>query len=199
MNNSDFDTLLKQIRACTLCQAQLPLSARPILQAHPKAKILIAGQAPGLRTHQQNRPFDDASGKRLRSWLGVDEQQFYNPELFAIVPMGFCYPGKADSGDKAPDKRCAQQWRQPLLQQLSEVKLTLLLGQYAMRWHLDLADVLVTDQVKRWQEHLPSHLPLPHPSPRNNPWLSNNPWFEQLLIPELQRLVSELIKKAPNS
>lgn len=187
------DMLLAQIRACTIC-ADLPLGPKPLLQAGQTAKILIVGQAPGSKTHIKGRPFDDASGRRLRDWLGVTDSQFYDPANFAIVPMGFCFPGTGRGGDLPPRPECAPQWRQPLLDGLPEIKLTLVLGQYAMNWHLPSAKgQSLTKTVERWEEFWPNLLPLPHPSPRNIRWFRNNPWFEQDVIPHLQKRVQNLI------
>ena len=187
------DMLLAQIRACTIC-ADLPLGPKPLLQAGQTAKILIVGQAPGSKTHIKGRPFDDASGRRLRDWLGVTDSQFYDPANFAIVPMGFCFPGTGRGGDLPPRPECAPQWRQPLLDGLPDIKLTLVLGQYAMNWHLPSAKgQSLTKTVERWEEFWPNLLPLPHPSPRTIRWFRNNPWFEQDVIPHLQKRVQNLI------
>lgn len=187
------DKLLAQIRACTIC-SDLPLGPKPLLQAGQTAKVLIVGQAPGSKTHVKGRPFDDASGKRLRDWLGVTDSQFYDPANFAIVPMGFCFPGTGRGGDLPPRPECAPQWRQPLLDGLPEIELTLVLGQYAMNWHLPSAKGhSLTKTVERWEEFWPNILPLPHPSPRNIRWFRNNPWFEKDVIPHLQKRIRSLI------
>ncbi|MEO9599674.1 uracil-DNA glycosylase family protein [Parasphingorhabdus sp.] len=186
-------SLLTQVRSCTICSG-LPLGPKPLLQASPQAKILIAGQAPGSKTHEKGRPFDDASGKRLRQWLGVTEDQFYDSHLFAIIPMGFCYPGTGKGGDLPPRPECAPAWREPLLQALPRIELTLILGQFALDWHLgDRKSRTLTDTVKRWDTFWPDHLPLPHPSPRNIRWFKANPWFEDAVIPVLQQRVSLLV------
>lgn len=196
MTASGSDTLPKllgEIRACTICQG-LPLGPKPLLQADSAAQILLVSQAPGSKTHEKGRPFDDISGKRLRDWLGVTEDQFYDPRLFAIIPMGFCFPGTGKGGDMPPRLECAPAWRKPLLQALPNIKLTLVLGQYAMNWHLgDRKSRTLTETVKRWQEFWPELLPLPHPSPRNIRWFKANPWFETDVIPVLQERVSALI------
>jgi uracil-DNA glycosylase len=184
-----FDQLLADVRACTLCTEQLPLGPRPVLQVGANASILIVGQAPGVRVHETGVPFDDPSGERLREWMGVDRNTFYNPELVAILPMGFCYPGKGKSGDLPPRPECADKWRAQLLGELGAVKLTLVIGQYAMKWHLADAPKGVTATVKAWKTFDASVLPLPHPSPRNNIWLKKNPWFEKEVLPELRRRV----------
>ncbi|GAB5486876.1 MAG: uracil-DNA glycosylase family protein [Parasphingorhabdus sp.] len=191
--DQDLEQLLTTVRSCTICP-KLPLGPKPLLQAGNGAKILIAGQAPGSKTHEKGRPFDDASGKRLRQWLGVTEDHFYDPELFAIIPMGFCFPGTGKGGDLPPRPECAPQWREPLLQALPKLQLTLVLGQYALDWHLgDAKSKTLTDTVKRWEEFWPDHLPLPHPSPRNIRWFKANPWFEEEVIPVMQDRVAGLI------
>lgn len=196
-NTSTLDKLLEDVRACTICN-ELPLGPSPLLQAGSDAKILIAGQAPGSKTHEKGRPFDDQSGKRLRTWLGVTEDQFYDPELFAIIPMGFCFPGTGKGGDLPPRSECAPQWRRPLLDRLLAIELTLILGQYALDWHLgDAKSKTLTGTVERWQEFWPDALPLPHPSPRNIRWFKANPWFEADVIPVLQKRIAKLIKKRP--
>lgn len=187
--------LLRQVRDCTLCAAELPLGPRPILQLDPRARILIAGQAPGRRVHESGTPFADASGERLRQWLGLDSKKFYDPKLVAIVPMGFCYPGTGKSGDLPPRPECAPAWRAPLLSQLKRVELTLVIGQYAMAYHLPRQYESVTTAVQSWRNHWPHFVPLPHPSPRNNLWLRKNPWFEADLLPELRIRVAEIVAR----
>lgn len=185
--------LLAQIRQCTLCQQNLPLKPKPILQANSQSKILIVGQAPGSKTHEKGIPFDDLSGDRLRSWLGVSKAQFYHPDNFAIIPMGFCYPGRGKSGDLPPSPLCAQTWREPLLAQLEKVALTIILGKYAINWHLH-TNAPITELAQQWQRLLPlNQIVLPHPSPRNNSWLKRNDWFEQNVIPALQSKVNEVL------
>lgn len=192
-NTRQLDELLAEVRSCTICSG-LPLGPRPLLQASSNARILIVGQAPGSKTHEKGRPFDDASGKRLREWLGVSEDQFYDPDLFAIIPMGFCYPGTGKGGDLPPRPECAPAWRKPLLQAMPQIQLTLVLGQYALDWHLgERKSRTLTDTVRRWQEFWPDHLPLPHPSPRNIRWFKANPWFEADVIPVLRERVRTLI------
>ena len=192
-NSRPLDALLARARACTICKG-LPLGPAPLLQAGTNARILIASQAPGSKTHVKGRPFDDASGKRLRQWLGVSEEQFYDPESFAILPMGFCYPGTGAGGDLPPRPECAPAWRESLLQAMPRIELTLVLGQYALDWHLGTRKSrTLTDTVKRWQEFWPDLLPLPHPSPRNIRWFMANPWFEAEVIPVLQDRVRGLL------
>jgi uracil-DNA glycosylase len=186
--------LLKEVRACTICTAHLPHGPRPVLQADTRARILIAGQAPGSKVHASGVPFDDASGERLRQWMGVSREQFYDPQLVAILPMGFCYPGTGKSGDLPPRHECAPQWRARLLRAMPHIELTLVIGQYAMAWHLpDAATSNLTETVRAWREHGAAVLPLPHPSPRNNIWLKANPWFALDVVPALQARVHALI------
>lgn len=186
-------TLLASVRQCNLCAADLPLGPRPILQWHPDARILIAGQAPGRKAHQANMPFADASGERLRSWLGLTAAQFYNPRLVAILPMGFCFPGSGTSGDLAPRPECAPTWQQVLLQQLTQLQLTVVIGQYAQAYHLADIKQTLTETVASWQDYWPDKIPLPHPSPRNNIWLKRNPWFIETVLPKLQARVQQLL------
>ncbi|MGM0430537.1 MAG: uracil-DNA glycosylase family protein [Pseudomonadota bacterium] len=185
--------LLRDVRACTLCEPELPLGARPEVQFNPKARILVAGQAPGKRVHASGKPFDDPSGDRLRQWMGIDKETFYDAEKLAIIPMGFCYPGTGKSGDLPPRPECAPTWRNKLLEQLPNLELTLAIGQYAQQWHLQEAKRNLTERVKSWQDYWPTLLPMPHPSPRNNLWLRRNPWFEEEVIPELKQRVRELL------
>ena len=194
MNNKSEDhiALLQDIRACRIC-SDLPLGPRPIVQFSPKAKLLIVGQAPGRITHNKGIPFDDPSGNRLRSWLGVDRSTFYDPQKIAIVPMGFCFPGTGKSGDLPPRVECALAWRTRVLDVLNSVTLTLIIGRYAIDWHAtDYAKQTVTEAVKDWKKLWPSQLILPHPSPRNNRWLKQNAWFESDIVPELQNHVGRL-------
>lgn len=191
---TSFSSLLNDVRGCTICASELPLGPRPVLQVHPKAKILIAGQAPGKKVHDSGIPFNDASGKRLREWLGVTRDVFYDPEQVAILPMGFCFPGTGKSGDLAPRSECAPAWREQLLGHLSQLDLTIVLGSYAQRYHFGEASSSVTDLVKSWRTYWPNVVPLPHPSPRNNIWLRKNPWFEIELLPLLRKRVSESLR-----
>ncbi len=179
--------LLASVRACRLCEASLPLGPRPVLQVDPSARILIAGQAPGRRVHESGVPFDDPSGERLRDWLGVTPGEFYDPRKIAILPMGFCYPGTGKSGDLPPRPECEKAWRQPLMQCLANIRLTLLIGQYAQRWHLPQTQKSLTATVRAWQDYGNGVIPLPHPSPRNNIWMKKNPWFAESLLPALKQ------------
>jgi len=157
------------------------------------AKILVAAQAPGTRVHETGIPFNDPSGDRLRRWMGISRETFYDARQLAIVPMGFCYPGKGRSGDLPPRPECATAWREKVLSQLSDVKLTLVIGQYAFKYHMPERQGNLTENVKRWQRSWPHTLLLPHPSPRNNIWLKKNPWFEEAIVPVLQQRVQEIL------
>lgn len=190
--------LLSEIRSCRQCEPVLPLGARPVLAASRQARILIAGQAPGRRVHVSGIPWDDASGKRLREWLGVTEAEFYNPDLFAIAPMGFCYPGSGASGDAPPRPECAAHWRAKLIEQLQDVRLTLAIGSYAQAWHLgDSRRRTLTETVAAWRDYWPAVMPIPHPSPRNNVWLKQNPWFPNNVLPALRERVRQLLDASP--
>jgi uracil-DNA glycosylase len=187
-------TLLADVRACTLCAAHLPLGPRPVLQVHPSARILIAGQAPGSRVHATGVPFDDPSGDRLRDWMGIDKQTFYDASRIAILPMGFCFPGTGRSGDLPPRPECAPAWRDRLLATMPDIGLTLVIGQYAQAWHLKgLAKATLTETTLAWRDYGPTMIPLPHPSPRNNIWLKRNPWFVEELVPTLRKRVKTLL------
>jgi uracil-DNA glycosylase len=185
--------LLNEIRQCTICAAHLPKGPKPILQASASSRILIIGQAPGQRAHDSGIPWNDPSGDRLRLWLGVDKEAFYDPDLFALMPMGFCYPGKMNSGDAPPRPECASQWHNLLLAMMKNIQLTLLIGQYAQRHYLrENIKASLTDTVMAYHEYLPQFLPMPHPSPRNQAWFKNNPWFEKDVLKILQTRVKEL-------
>lgn len=188
---AELDELLAEIRACRACAEHLPLGPRPVLQAQAGARILIASQAPGTRVHASGLPFDDPSGDRLRAWLGVTRAQFHDPGLFAIVPMGFCYPGRTAGGDSPPRPECARLWRNRLLSRLPSIELTLLVGSHAQQ-HL-LGKGAMTDRVRRFRDHLPGHFPLPHPSWRSRLWEARNPWFGDEVIPELRGIVADLV------
>ena len=195
ITKTQFDDIVGKARACRLCAAHLPLGPRPVFQVDAKAKILIAGQAPGRRVHETGIPFNDPSGERLRAWMGVDAATFYDPRKIAILPMGFCYPGTGKSGDLPPRPECAAEWRAPLLKLLSSTELTLVIGQYALDWHLkDTQKGSLTETVQNWKQYWPAILPLPHPSPRNNIWLKKNPWFEAEILPMLKQKVGSLLR-----
>ncbi len=192
VNAAAFAALQRDIRSCTLCAAHLPHGTRPVLQISQTARILIVGQAPGRKVHASGIPFDDASGERLRDWMGINRETFYDASRVAILPMGFCYPGTGKSGDLPPRPECAATWRGKVLTELRDIKLTLVIGQYAMAWHLGpCLKPTLTETVQAWRGFLPDLLPLPHPSPRNNIWLKRNPWFDQEVLPVLRRIVKE--------
>ncbi|WP_136482257.1 uracil-DNA glycosylase family protein [Cognatitamlana onchidii] len=186
--------LLEEIKQCTICKSYLPLGPRPVVSAHPDSKIVIIGQAPGTKVHTSGIPWDDASGKQLRKWLDVSVDDFYDVTKFAIIPMGFCYPGKGKTGDLPPRPECAPQWHKPLFHELKHVELVILIGTYAQKYYLQKqAKKTLTETVKSYNEYLPKYLPLPHPSPRNRFWLTKNPWFDVEVLPELRRRVKGVI------
>lgn len=187
------ESLLEEVRRCRLCAQHLEHGPRPVVQLHPDARILIAAQAPGRKVHETGVPFSDASGERLRRWLGLTPAQFYDPRQVAIVPMGLCYPGKGASGDRPPRPECAPQWRAPLLQELRQLRLTLVIGQYAAKYHLGDERDGLTEAVRNWRRYWPDVVPLPHPSPTNNRWLAKNRWFEDELVPVLRQRVAEVL------
>ncbi|MEN8636745.1 MULTISPECIES: uracil-DNA glycosylase family protein [Pseudoalteromonas] len=188
--------LIDQVSKCVICEAHLPLGARPVIQFNPNARILIAGQAPGVKVHETGVPFNDASGNRLREWLGLTRDEFYDANNIAILPMGFCYPGRGKSGDLPPRKECAPAWREQLLTALPNIELTIVLGKYAQAYHLpETKKMPLTELVKSWREYWPNYLVLPHPSPRNNIWLKKNPWFEQDVLPELDKRIATILNK----
>ncbi len=196
MLKQNFTALLREIRACQICAAHLPHKPRPVLRAKPSARLVIAGQAPGTRVHASGKPFTDPSGDRLRDWMGVDSETFYDDTRIAIVPMGFCFPGlDVKGGDLPPRRECAPAWREKVFAGLKAVELTLLVGGYSQAWHLgDETKDTLTDTVKAWRSYGPVHIPLPHPSWRNNAWVKKNPWFEEELLPHLKRRVSRILK-----
>ncbi|MCW8930883.1 MAG: uracil-DNA glycosylase family protein [Gammaproteobacteria bacterium] len=188
-----FKSLVTDVRSCTICAEHLQHGVRPVFQVSEKSRILIAGQAPGQKVHQSGVPFDDASGDRLRDWMGISREIFYDQNQIAILPMGFCYPGKGKSGDLPPRPECAPAWRDQLLSHLHHIEITLVIGQYAQNYHMKTKQSL-TETVRNWGSSHSKLIPLPHPSPRNNIWLSKNPWFENELIPILQTRVSEILE-----
>ncbi|MEQ9694312.1 uracil-DNA glycosylase family protein [Shimia sp. SDUM112013] len=191
-------TLEQDIRACRLCADRFAATAtahrpRPVVWFKPGARLLIVGQAPGARVHDSGRPFTDPSGDRLRDWMGVDSDTFYDRSRIAILPMAFCFPGYDNKGsDLPPPKICAATWRDRVMGQLGQVDLTLLVGGYAQKWHLGHG-AGVTDTVRGWRDHAPNLFPLPHPSWRNTAWLKKNPWFEADLLPDLRRRIKECL------
>jgi len=186
--------LLSEISQCIICKKHLPFAPRPVLQAGPDAKMIIIGHAPGFKVQQSGKPWDDASGKKLREWLGVGEETFYNPKKIALVPMGFCYPGKGASGDLPPRPECAPQWHHVLFSCMKKTELIILIGQYSQNYYLgDKAGENLTETVKAFKKYLPQYFVLPHPSPRNRFWLVKNKWFEKVTIPLLQKRVSNIL------
>ncbi|MEL6567771.1 MAG: uracil-DNA glycosylase family protein [Pseudomonadota bacterium] len=188
----DLNSYLARIRACTLCKDDMSMRPNPIFQVSETARILVAGQAPGNLAHQSGRPFTDPSGQRLRNWMGVTEDEFYDASRIAIVPMGFCFPGyDKNGGDLPPMKRCASEWREGLLARLPNIKVTLLVGGYSQKWHLGgQAKKSLTATVASWRDFLSEGLfTTPHPSWRNNAWLKANPWFETEVVPALRASV----------
>ncbi len=188
-----FELLLQDVVSCQICTESLPLGPRPVLQAHPSARILIAGQAPSRSVHESGIPYHDPSGDRLREWMGISAEAFYDSRSVAILPMGFCYPGAGKSGDLPPRPECAPAWRHLLLSRLRHVELTLVMGRYAQAYYLGKRGRPVTEVVRSWRQHWPRLVPLPHPSPRNRSWLQRNPWFNEDLLPPLRRRVRELL------
>ncbi len=188
-------TLLSDIRKCTICEEKLPLGLNPIVIANKKSKIVIVGQAPGTRVHHTSIPWNDPSGDQLRKWLKVSGKQFYDPNNFAIISMGFCYPGKGKTGDLPPRPECAPLWHKKLYNEMKNVKLVLLIGQYAQRYYLkNNTNKNLTETVRDYRTYLPQFFPLPHPSPRNRFWLKKNDWFEAEVIPDLQEIVGHICK-----
>lgn len=194
MQNQPLDRLLGDIRNCTFCADKLPLGVNPVIRASTTARILVVGQAPGKKVHETGIPFNDPSGDRLRSWMGINRETFYDAGRINIIPMGFCYPGTGKSGDLPPRTECADLWRDRLMAMMARVELTLIIGQYAIDWHLpNTAKKTVTETVRSWRDYWPSRIVLPHPSPRNNIWLKRNDWFETEVLPPLKQRISELV------
>ncbi|MEO0809788.1 MAG: uracil-DNA glycosylase family protein [Pseudomonadota bacterium] len=199
------DALVRDIHGCRICIAMpdgaaLPHEPRPVLRVSATARIIICGQAPGVRVHASGKPFTDPSGDRLRQWMGVNEDEFYNTSRVAIVPMGFCFPGlDAKGGDLPPRRECARAWRQSLFDALPPAQLILLVGFYAQKWHLGTrCKARLTETVANWRAYLDGttqYIPMPHPSWRNNAWLKRNPWFAQEVLPYLQRRVDEILRQ----
>jgi uracil-DNA glycosylase len=194
MKRIPLNVLLHEIRACTICAPVLPHAPRPIVAASESARVLIIGQAPGARVHASGVPWSDASGARLRTWLDLDDATFYDDTKVALVPMGFCFPGRGASGDLPPRPECAAHWHQDLLAQMRSVQLTLLIGQYAQRFGLgEACGATLTDTLLRWRDFSPKIIPLPHPSPRNIAWFKRNPWFEVDVLPTLRERVAQAL------
>ena len=188
------EALLVAVRCCRACEAYLPLGPRPVLRASETARILIVGQAPGVRVHTSGIPWDDPSGERLRAWMGVDKDRFYEESRIAIIPMGFCYPGRGPGGDRPPRVECATLWLDQLLARLPRIEMTLLVGQYAQRHFLGRRrKQSMAETVRAWQEFAPHYMPLPHPSPRNQPWFKHHPWFERQLLPVMRAHIRAML------
>ena len=193
---SSLISLLEEVRACRLCEAHLPLGPNPVVRAGQSARLLIVGQAPGTRVHETGIPWNDPSGDRLRDWLQMDREAFYDENQIAIIPMGFCYPGRGKGGDLPPRPECAPQWHERLLAELPDLQLTLLVGQYAQKYYLPSPGKTLSDNVRDFQRALQSgYFPLPHPSPRNRLWLRQRPWFEEAVLPVLRERVKALFVK----
>ena len=187
--------LISEIKKCTFCEPHLDLGAKPIVSFTENSKILLISQAPGRIAHEKNLAWDDASGKVLRKWLNISFDAFYNPDNFAILPLGFCYPGKGKTGDKPPRKECAPLWHKKIMQDFKNVKLKILIGGYSQNYYLPkFKKQNLTNKVQNYQQFLPEFFVLPHPSPRNRFWMQKNPWFEKGVIPELQERVASIIK-----
>lgn len=187
--------LLEQVRNCRVCEQYLELGVNPVIAANSKSKIIIIGQAPGKKVHETGIPWDDKSGDNLRSWLGIDKTTFYDTNIIALMPMGFCYPGKGVSGDLQPRPECAPLWHNKLLAKMTNVKLTILIGQYAQDYYLSgKTKSNLTESVKNFKDYLPQYFLLPHPSPRNNIWQAKNKWFVSLVLPELKEHIQRIIE-----
>ncbi len=192
--STKLNKLLRDVRSCTICEEHLALGPNPILSCSPKSKVAIIGQAPGTRVHNTGVPWDDPSGLRLREWMDVDEESFYNPDIFAIIPMGFCYPGRGKSGDLPPRPECAEAWHEKLFDLLPNIELTLLIGQYAQKYYLgDRRKRSLTETVQNYREYLPEFMPTVHPSPRNFIWQKKNPWFVEEIVPILRKRVAPFV------
>ncbi|WP_460545524.1 uracil-DNA glycosylase family protein [Echinicola sediminis] len=188
------DDLLDDIRACKVCEQYLPLGPNPIVSASPKSELVVIGQAPGKIVHETSIPWNDKSGDNLRNWMGIDREIFYDPTKMALVPMGFCYPGRGKSGDLPPRPECAPLWHSRLMEMMPKVKLVILVGNYAQKYYLkESAKKTLTDTVRHFRDYLPDYFPLPHPSPRNNIWQAKNPWFGEEVLPALKEKVKETL------
>lgn len=195
-NRLALHNLLDEVAACRHCETELPLGPRPVVSASEEARIMIIGQAPGTRVHQTGIPWNDPSGDRLRDWLGLDREAFYDARRIAIMPMGFCYPGRGRGGDLPPRPECAPLWHARLLDHLPSIRLTLLIGRYAQEYYLpETKRESMRERLARWQTFGPGFFPLVHPSPRNRLWLRRNPWFERDLLPELRAKVSRILEE----
>ena len=187
--------LLSEIRDCRVCEKHLEFGVNPIIAASQKSRIVVIGQAPGRIVHDTNTPWNDKSGDNLRNWLGIDKGMFNNAEFIALMPMGFCYPGKNKTGDLPPRPECAPLWHHLLLASMSQVELILLIGQYAQNYYLsEKTKKTLTETVRNYKTYLPKFFPLPHPSPRNNIWQAKNDWFGKKVLPDLKKQVQHILK-----
>lgn len=195
MMSRQLENLVQEVKSCRICVDHLPLGPKPVFSVGEKSKILIVGQAPGTKVHETGIPWNDQSGKELRRWLGVDVETFYNTDIFGIIPMGFCYPGRGKGGDLPPRPECAPKWHAALIELMPQIELTLLIGQYAQAYYLgQKRRKTLTETVMNFEEYLPKHFPLVHPSPRNKAWHKRNPWFEESLLPVLRAKVGEVLE-----
>ncbi len=193
--NNSGNQLKKDIARCKICKEALGFEPNPVTSFSKKSKIIIIGQAPGSVVHKSGIPWDDKSGDNLRAWMNITKESFYDEDQIAIVPMGFCYPGKGKSGDLPPRKECAPTWHNLILSYIENPSLTLLIGSYAQAHYLkDQTKITLTETVENYQEYLPNYFVLPHPSPRNNIWMKKNEWFKHLVIPELQKIIKDHLK-----
>lgn len=191
----DLTTVLTSIQKCDICKGHIP-EPNPIIRANEKAKILIIGQAPGRKVHETKVPWDDPSGRRLRNWMGISEDKFYDESIVALIPMGFCYPGKGKSGDLPPRSECAPKWHDDLLEKLPNINCTLLIGQYAQNYYLKDGYGTLTERIRNWQILAPKTYVLPHPSPRNQAWMKHNPWFDEQVLPHLKGSIHSKLQRA---
>lgn len=197
--SESFDALVHRVERCRICEANLPLGPRPVFSIHEESRILIVGQAPGTKVHATGIPWNDASGEELRRWLAVDRETFYDPRIFGIMPMGFCYPGRGKGGDLPPRPECAPTWHGLLRQHMPQLQLTLLIGSYAQAYYLESGrEATLTETVRNFENYLPQFFPLVHPSPRNRIWMHRNPWFEETVVPSLRKAIGDVVRNSDN-
>jgi uracil-DNA glycosylase len=194
-SEQELSALLTRVRACTVCAEFLPAGPRPIVQVGRRARVVVIGQAPGRRVHESGIPWDDPSGTRLRAWLGLTSDEFYDPDIVALVPMGLCYPGSAKSGDLPPRPECAPLWHESLLSKLPDDRLEVIIGTYAQKRYIAERSATLTATVANWADYLPTQIVLPHPSPRNHHWLGKNPWFEAETLPAVRARVRQVLDR----
>ncbi len=193
---SSVKKLTVEAKGCSVCLPHLVDGVNPVFVIHPMARILIIGQAPGRKVHESGKPWADASGRRLMEWLGITSEEFYDPSICAILPMGFCFPGSKKGGDLPPRPECAPKWHSPMIEMMPNIEVVLLIGKYAQNYYLEIdKKKTLTETVREWKSYLPKYIPMPHPSPRNNIWLRKNPWFENEVIPFIRTEVRKLINK----